>query len=265
MKKKGDGKGQIPWNKGLTKETDNRIKLASEKISTSCLGRTSSMKGKHHTQESNQKNREKHLNKKQSSETIKKRKITMNSKYPLGYKHTPEAIKLIKEARKYQNPHTPEARLKMILAQLGKPSPMKGRHHTVEANQKNREKRLHRVFPKKDSKPEKMLQLALFINNIKFTTHKPIIGQPDIFIEPNICIFIDGDFWHANPDKYKNPNKIIRRNKTVGDVWAYDIKINHELNKLGYRVIRIWESDIKKDSNIIAKNILNLIRSMIII
>ena len=39
------------------------------------------------------------------------------------------------------------------------------------------------------------------------TKHKPIRGQPDVFIHPNICVFVDGDRWHANPKPFIYKNK----------------------------------------------------------
>lgn len=116
-------------------------------------------------------------------------------------------------------------------------------------------------FPFKNTKPERMMQIALTLNGIKFETHKPIIGQPDIFIEPNICIFVDGDFFHANPEKY-NAEKILKRGKKASEIWARDSYVNHKLNEEGYNVIRIWESEILKDVSKPAKNILELINQL---
>jgi len=82
--------------------------------------------------------------------------------------------------------------------------------------QKIRMKRMHQVFPQKDTSIEIKLQKELERRNIKFEKHKPILGQPDIFIEPNICIFADGDYWHnreevKNRDMYVNKNLILQK------------------------------------------------------
>lgn len=138
----------------------------------------------------------------------------------------------------------------------------KGKKHSEQSIQKMKEKRVYQKQPMKDTKPEKMMQTALTIENIKFETHKPILGQPDIFIEPNICIFVDGDFWHGNPELY-DADKILIGTRKVSDVWARDLMINHELNKLGYQVIRIWASDIMNTSPDSAKHIITLIKSAI--
>ena len=47
-----------------------------------------------------------------------------------------------------------------------------------------REKRLHQVFPVKDTKIEIKTQEYLTEKGVLFQTHLPIIGQPDIFIKP---------------------------------------------------------------------------------
>ena len=112
--------------------------------------------------------------------------------------------------------------------------------------EKIRDARRHQVFPAKDSKPERFLQQLLRDLKIKFVKHKPILGQPDIFIEPNFCIFVDGDYWHANPRFYgKNqlvsfPGKKIRA-KTK---WKKDADITKRLKNDGYKIMRFWEFDI---------------------
>ncbi len=126
---------------------------------------------------------------------------------------------------------------------IGKPAWNKNIPHKPETIEKIRIKRMSQVLPRKDTKPERMMQLALTLLGIKFEKHKAILGQPDIFIEPNICIFVDGDYWH-------NRSEVIKR----------DIFVNHELNKLGYQVIRIWEKDIKTNTQKVTNNLLNLIK-----
>ncbi len=56
--------------------------------------------------------------------------------------------------------------------------------------------------------------------------------------DANLVIQFDGDYWHSHP-KYKNPNKHQRKRHQI-DKWqdAY-------LSKCGYRIIRLWETDLK--------------------
>jgi G:T-mismatch repair DNA endonuclease (very short patch repair protein) len=135
------------------------------------------------------------------------------------------------------------------------------KHVTPTSRRKQRESRLRQVFPTKDSKPERMMHIALALHGIKFEKHKAIIGQPDIFIEPNVCVFIDGDYFHANPLKYDSDFVLTKKPLLKAkDVWARDSYVTHELNQLGYHVIRIWASKIKEDANVCALNIINLIK-----
>ncbi len=66
-----------------------------------------------------------------------------------------------------------------------------------------------------------------------------------------ICIEINGDFYHANPQKYKFDDVINIRGSDgkikAGQIWANDKIKKTVLESKGYRVYYIWESDWKKD------------------
>lgn len=187
----------------------------------------------------------------------------LKKKSSISHKESPSSRKGLPSPMKGKK-HSLKTRKLMSLSAIGKntwskgrPSPLKGIPLKPDHIAKLKEKRRHRVFPKKDSKPERMMQIALALNGIKFEKHKPIIGQPDIFIEPNICIFVDGDYPHANPKKYK-PDDMIW-SKKASEKWAYDIQINNELSKLGYFIIRLWDSDIYKNIQGCAENVIQSI------
>lgn len=95
----------------------------------------------------------------------------------------------------------------------------------------------------------KALSAVVYPKGFRYRLHyKKIIGRPDIvFVKQKIAIFIDGDFWHGRgfsrgksklPKKYWIPKikENIRR----------DRRVNRILKKEGWKVIRIWESDMKK-------------------
>lgn len=142
-----------------------------------------------------------------------------------------------------------------------------GRKHSELSKSRMSESHKHVITPNRDTKPERMIQIWLTLNQIKFIKHRGIKFsnnrwvQVDIFIEPNIVIEIDGDYWHANPSKY-NSDSIIAGGRYAKEIWAEDIQENHELNKLGYYIIRIWESDIKSGIDDAAIPLLNLLRSL---
>ena len=106
-------------------------------------------------------------------------------------------------------------------------------------------------FPRKDTKLEVTAQKILRENNIEFIDHKAILGQPDIFIEPNFCIFLDGDFWHGNPDIFPDDYVLFKEYNgksghapelTAKIKREKDHKINLKLKSQGYHVMRTYET-----------------------
>jgi len=105
------------------------------------------------------------------------------------------------------------------------------------------------------------LQELLNTNNIQFTKHKPILGQPDIFIEPNICIFADGDYPHGwnylqgkDYSKYRALN-----NEHFEKKIKKDQSVTTRLEAKGYKVLRLWEHEIYQEP----KKCLNRIRALL--
>jgi len=225
--------GKPSWSKGLTKETDPRLKKVSEimkcRIFTEEHRNNLSIagQGREFTEEhcANLSKAQSKFLQNHPEILIEQSKRMKGQKYHLGFRHSDVTKQIIRECaiQQFQDPHQRE------LARL------------------NRRKI---IVPAKDSKPEIMLQIALSLHKISFEKHKALIGQPDIFIEPNICIFVDGDYWHANPIKYDSEKKIFGKFKAK-DVWAKDLRIIHELNNLGYQVIRIWKVILKEMSMIV--------------
>lgn len=83
---------------------------------------------------------------------------------------------------------------------------------------------------------------------IYFADHvKKITGEPDIvFRRKKVIVFIDSDFWHGHPKRFVMPATNI-------EYWSNKIKnnkdrdrqITKELRSMGWKVIRLWEYDIK--------------------
>lgn len=285
-------KGYTPWNKGkkgisdITRQKKRLVMLGNkhrlgiphdevtkQKISKKLLGRRSPTLGIPLKKEHKEKIKNKLIGR---VFTIEHRKNLSKSGKGRIFSDIHRS-NLSKAQTKYLQTH-PEVIEEIKKRMKGKPSPMSGKNHSKQTkellsklstiqfqNPAMRElSRLNRrkiIVPVKDSKPEQMMQLALALHRIPFEKHKPLIGQPDIFIEPNICVFVDGDYWHANPNKY-SAEKLIFGTYKAKDIWEKDLRIHHELNRLGYQVIRIWESDIKKNADNCALNIIKLIQEL---
>jgi very-short-patch-repair endonuclease len=84
-----------------------------------------------------------------------------------------------------------------------------------------------------------------------------VIGEKfcvDAFVpSANLIIQFDGDYWHGNTDKF--PNLTERQMKRI----RLDKSQDSYMNKCGYRVLRLWASDMLKDKNAIANKISDLI------
>ena len=186
------------------------------------------MFGKHHTEESKKKNRLSHLGKHLSLSTEFKK----GSRGFIG-KHSEESRKKMSEYRKGKR--------------IGKDNPFYGRHHTSEFIQRKKQQRALQVFPIKDTKIEVKVQDYLNQLGVSFNTHRQLdilhSYQTDIFIPSiNLVIECDGDYWHANPSIYSNPN-----DKQLKQIEKDKIR-TEELKEKGYNVLRLWESDIDKMS-----------------
>lgn len=88
-----------------------------------------------------------------------------------------------------------------------------------------------------------------------------LTGKPDIvFRRKRVVIFIDSDFWHGHPTRCIKPktNPEYWQNKIAGNR-ERDKQVNKELRRNGWKVIRIWEYNIKHNINRCLRIILNAV------
>lgn len=94
----------------------------------------------------------------------------------------------------------------------------------------------------KNTSIEIATQAYLRSKGVKFELHPKILNLtvPDAFVAPNICIYVDGCYWHGCPTcKVSDKNSGLKYTKT------HDNFVNAQLTKAGYTIVRIWEHDIK--------------------
>ncbi len=83
------------------------------------------------------------------------------------------------------------------------------------------------------------------------------------FVSKKLAIFVDGDFWHGyrfNLKKSKLPKKYWQ--KKIEDNIKRDKKSRNALRKQGWKVIRIWEHEIKKDFEYTIKKVLKSLNNL---
>ena len=108
----------------------------------------------------------------------------------------------------------------------------------------------------KDTKPEMVVRRFLFANGFRYRLHDPKLpGKPDIVLPKyKAVIFVNGCFWHG----HKGCSYFVLP-KTRTEWWLQKIKgtmardkaAEVALNVLGWKVIVIWECQLKKDNQTI--------------
>lgn len=121
---------------------------------------------------------------------------------------------------------------------------------------------------KTNTVPEVMLRKALSASGLRFRLHATDLpGCPDLVIRRRkIALFCDGDFWHGRD--WQN------RKKKLADGWnaaywvakiernrARDRVVTRALRRLGWRAIRVWEGEVRRDPARVATKILKLIQT----
>ncbi|MBR2557795.1 MAG: DNA mismatch endonuclease Vsr [Methanobrevibacter sp.] len=104
----------------------------------------------------------------------------------------------------------------------------------------------------KDTKPEILVRSYLFSRGLRFRKNdKRYPGSPDIVLPKyNTIVFVHGCFWHLH-----DGCKYARMPKSNVDFWKKKLYGNKErdernlkeLREMGWKVITVWECELKKD------------------
>ena len=85
--------------------------------------------------------------------------------------------------------------------------------------------------------------------------HLPIPGRPDFaFRKHKVAVFVDGCFWHGCPRCFRLPkqNRAFWRTKIEGNR-RRDKSVNGRLRRLGWKVIRIRECQLKHANRVVVR------------
>ena len=76
-------------------------------------------------------------------------------------------------------------------------------------------------------------------------------GHPDfVFLQKKIAVFVDGCFWHGHKcQKHKPDNNSDYWIRKIENNKRHDLKINTIFKHRGWTVIRVWECELKSNSN----------------
>jgi len=85
--------------------------------------------------------------------------------------------------------------------------------------------------------------------------HLPIPGRPDFsFRRQKVAVFVDGCFWHGCPRCFRLPkqNRAFWKAKIEGNR-KRDRSVNGRLRRLGWKVLRIWECQLKDSERVVGR------------
>lgn len=237
-------KGQVAWNKGRTYYEEERKKISEatkkamnnpeirKKISQARKGMTPWHKGRKGVYSEEVLKKWSKSHKLQMANPKIREKVSISLKKT--YSSNPEILRRMSEAqrKRMSNPEIREILRKNTLKMYESGS-----------------------FPKQtNTKPERQIKEELlkrgykegfdFIHQYKFMNK---FMCDFCFPNKKIIIEVDGDFWHANPNKYPEESQLYKhqlkgrgRDKSKN---AYISKFDNGT----WTLLRFWESDIKKD------------------
>lgn len=80
--------------------------------------------------------------------------------------------------------------------------------------------------------------------------NQTVFGKPDfVYRQKRLAVFVDGCFWHGCPLHATQPvtNRVFWRKKLARNK-ARDRLVNRTLRKAGWRVLRIWQHELKRNN-----------------
>lgn len=147
-----------------------------------------------------------------------------------------------------------------------KPAPAPPRRDPAMTSQ------IMRSVRSKDTRPELLLRRAVHARGGRFRLHaRDVPGQPDLVVRSRkVAVFVDGDLWHGNPDEWRRRGRadLASLFPTRTAWWVEKIErnikrdraVDEQLRDLGWRVIRLWASDINANPDAAAEKVMDALR-----
>jgi len=113
---------------------------------------------------------------------------------------------------------------------------------------KKRSAVMSRIRGRGNKSTELRLAALMRTHGIKgWRRHFPVTGKPDfVFKAARVALFVDGCFWHGCPLHYQEPASSVEFWKLkISANQARDRRVSRVLRNLGWRVLRLWEHELR--------------------
>jgi DNA mismatch endonuclease (patch repair protein) len=118
--------------------------------------------------------------------------------------------------------------------------------------------RIMSAIRSRDTGPELLLRRELHRRGLRYRLRSSLPGRPDlVFPRARLAVFVDGDYWHGNTWRLRDAPSLDAYFASIAnaDFWrtkittniARDQRVNDQLHENGWRVVRLWESDLRKN------------------
>ncbi len=101
----------------------------------------------------------------------------------------------------------------------------------------------------KNTSLEMKVRSALHRRGLRYRLNYPLPGKPDlVFVKARLAIFIDSCFWHGCPQHLRMPhsNEQYWHAKIQRNI-ERDVRINKLYEDMDWRILRVWEHELKQD------------------
>jgi DNA mismatch endonuclease (patch repair protein) len=107
-------------------------------------------------------------------------------------------------------------------------------------------RRIMASIRKKDTRPELLLRAALWRAGARgWRCHTRLTGSPDVlFSRWRVAVFVDGVWWHGHPDYLPRGRRGLYWDTKIAGNMERDARVNRELARQGWTVVRIWDLDV---------------------
>ena len=130
---------------------------------------------------------------------------------------------------------------------IGVPSNKPRRHKGDIMSPEKRSAVMSRIRGK-DTGPERVMAAHFSQRGLTWEGHvKELPGRPDfVFRDARLAVFVDGDFWHGWRFPQWRHKLSEKWEAKIEETRRRDARNHRRLRRMGWKVVRIWEHQIKK-------------------